>query len=194
MHAVLAAGPRCPSGTARDHARSRASRRRFLRGRHGRPDQPAAAQRSGLRAPRAAFPDPSGQPASYRPPLRAPTCADQPMSERAVAIMRASRGPPRRGDAAVSDEYSCLWLQHRTHSPLPKDRIDRLRHGVHPPGSIQERRQTWRASPHRRRPGRNHKTRRGRSPRSTPFPGARVESGPRWHPCKGPSMRCGGST
>jgi len=34
-----------------------------LRGRHGGPDLPAAAQRSGLRAPRAALPDPSVQPA-----------------------------------------------------------------------------------------------------------------------------------
>jgi hypothetical protein len=67
VHDAWPARPRCPSGTARDDARRRASRRRFLRGRHGGPDQPAAAQRSGLRALRAALPDPSVQPASYRP-------------------------------------------------------------------------------------------------------------------------------
>ena len=49
---------------------------RFPRGRHGGPDQRDAAQRSGLRALRAALPDLSVQPASYRPERRSNASAE----------------------------------------------------------------------------------------------------------------------
>ena len=88
VHAPEPARPRCESGTARDDARSRASRRRFPRGRHGGPDQQSAtAQRSGLRALRAALPGPSD-------PQR-PTAQNDPPFVRVRAIRSRSAAGPR---------------------------------------------------------------------------------------------------
>jgi len=69
VHAPLACVAPMPIMHGPRRREGRASRRRFLRGRHGGPDQSAAAHRSGLRALGAALPDPIG-PASVLPPSK----------------------------------------------------------------------------------------------------------------------------